>query len=211
MPRAGPGQGHGRIRCPLRGGATGKTPYQDLQRLPCLCGRQTRQSLHHAKQCHGATAPRYWLSPKSRGCTHETFFCFPSGGSARAKDTAPASGLDREVLPVGRVGNKARERALLRTLYIMGKRKETEDMANTFSIKKTKRERRMTYSGDLKEVIKRAKKELKEKQESPKRQYLEWKYKEAKKEHERWEERIKDLRDFISIAEERVEKEEKSQ
>ena len=78
-------------------------------------------------------------------------------------------------------------------------------MANSFSIRKTKTERRMTYSGDLKEVIKKAKKELYEKENSPKRQYLKWKYEDAKKENERWEERIKDLRDFIEIAKAHIE------
>lgn len=64
-----------------------------------------------------------------------------------------------------------------------------------------------TYKGNLEEIIKKAKKELSEKENSEKRKYLLWQYQKAKKEHEAFEKRIRDLKSFIPLAEDHLKKE----
>lgn len=80
-----------------------------------------------------------------------------------------------------------------------------------FSIKHKKKSTNYTYWGDLKIVIEKAKKELKDKKESNKRIYLLWNYEKAKKEHEKWEKRIIDLEEFIELAENELRKNEKKE
>lgn len=80
-------------------------------------------------------------------------------------------------------------------------------MKNTFRIKKTKNKRTMSFTGDLEEVIKKVKKELHRYETDEKRHYLLWKYEEAKREWTKWEERIKDLEDFLQAAKEYQKKE----
>jgi predicted RNase H-like nuclease len=57
-----------------------------------------------------------------------------------------------------------------------------------------------TFSGDLQEVLKKAKKELKEKGESQERVFLQWQKDKAVKACDNYERRIADLQDFIPLA-----------
>lgn len=67
---------------------------------------------------------------------------------------------------------------------------------------------RVTYSfsGDLEECIKKAQKELQQKEDSEERTFLRWQHERAKKAHETYERRISDLRGFIELGKEELEK-----
>ncbi len=83
---------------------------------------------------------------------------------------------------------------------------------SNFSIKHIKNGRRFTYSGDLREAIDKAEKELREKEENfTKRSFLLWTYQRAKKELEAWDRRIDDLHAFIKVAREELSKQEESE
>lgn len=75
-----------------------------------------------------------------------------------------------------------------------------------FSIKKTKSKRTFTYTGDLQKAIEQAEKELAERQGSQERVFLLWQYERAKKAYEKYEERIKDVLDFVGLAKRELEK-----
>ena len=75
-----------------------------------------------------------------------------------------------------------------------------------FSVKKTKNKRTFTYTGDLRKAIEKAEKELAEKESSQERVFLLWQYERAKKAYEKYEERIKDIEDFVDIAKKELEK-----
>lgn len=78
----------------------------------------------------------------------------------------------------------------------------------TFRITHTKTMRKMSYSGDLKEAIRKAETELKKRAESKEEAHLRWQYQKAKKELDTYARRTDDLTDFIRIAKEHLEKEE---
>lgn len=80
-------------------------------------------------------------------------------------------------------------------------------MASSFSIRHTKTQRKMTYTGDLQEAIQKAQKELRQKENDQKRAYLLWHYEQARKELTSWDARIDDLKAFIRCATEQLEKE----
>lgn len=63
-----------------------------------------------------------------------------------------------------------------------------------------------SISGDLEECIKKARKELRQKEDSEERTFLRWQYERAKKAHENYERRIKDLQGFIKLGTEELEK-----
>jgi len=64
-----------------------------------------------------------------------------------------------------------------------------------------------SYSGDLEECINKAKKEANQKRESEERTHIKWEYERAKKQHENYEQKIKDLDDFARLAKKQIEKE----
>ncbi len=80
---------------------------------------------------------------------------------------------------------------------------------STFSIRRTKTQRKMTYTGDLTEAIQKAKQELdkKQKEGAIQRAHLTWAYERAKKELTAWDNRIDDLKTFIRLAEQQLENE----
>lgn len=73
-----------------------------------------------------------------------------------------------------------------------------------FSIRHKKKNgtvtRTFSYSGDLEKCIEDAKKELKNKQNSQERVFLHWQAEKANAALTRYEDRIKDLTDFIGLA-----------
>lgn len=82
-------------------------------------------------------------------------------------------------------------------------------MKGSFSIKHKKSGRSFTYSGDLKAAIDKAEKELSNKlSDTTKRLFLFWTYERAKKELEAWDRRIADLKEFIRLAKNELEKQE---
>lgn len=74
--------------------------------------------------------------------------------------------------------------------------------------KKTKNGTTFTYSGDLKDAIVAAERELSEKANSQKRVFLKWQRDDAVKAQENYEKRIADLKDFIRLAKEELKKSE---
>lgn len=62
------------------------------------------------------------------------------------------------------------------------------------------------YSGDLKETIEKAEKELKEKEGTTQWLFLKWQYDNARKAFEKYNRRLKDLKDFIELAKEELAK-----
>ena len=63
-----------------------------------------------------------------------------------------------------------------------------------------------SFSGDLEECIKKARKELRQKEDSEERTFLRWQHEKAKKAYETYERRIKDLQGFIRLGTEELEK-----
>lgn len=63
-----------------------------------------------------------------------------------------------------------------------------------------------TFSGDLAESIQKARKELRQKEESEERNFLKWQYEKAKKAYETYELRIDDLQGFIRLGTEELER-----
>lgn len=63
-----------------------------------------------------------------------------------------------------------------------------------------------TYRGDLQECIDKAEKELETKQGSQERVFLMWQYERAKKALDTYNRRIEDLKDFIPLAKEELER-----
>ena len=66
------------------------------------------------------------------------------------------------------------------------------------------------FSGDLREAIEKAEKELKEKDGTERHTFLKWQYDNAKKALETYNRRLKDLHDFIRLGKEELEKKEKA-
>lgn len=64
------------------------------------------------------------------------------------------------------------------------------------------------YSGDLKETIEKAEKELKEKEGTTQWLFLKWQYDNARKAFEKYNRRLEDLKDFIKLAKEELAKRE---
>lgn len=67
------------------------------------------------------------------------------------------------------------------------------------------------YSGDLKETIEKAEKELKEKDGTTQWLFLKWQYDNARKAFEKYNRRLEDLKDFIKLAKEELAKERRQQ
>lgn len=67
------------------------------------------------------------------------------------------------------------------------------------------------FSGDLRECISKAEKELKEKQESQERVFLRWQRDKAVKAFDAYEKRIGDLKDFIPLAKNEIAKKEQEE
>lgn len=65
-----------------------------------------------------------------------------------------------------------------------------------------------TFSGDLAESIQKARKELRQKEESEERNFLKWQHEKAKKAYETYERRIDDLQRFIRVGTEELERRE---
>lgn len=63
-----------------------------------------------------------------------------------------------------------------------------------------------TFSGGLAESIQKARKELRQKEESEDRKFLKWQHEKAKKAHETYERRIDDLQGFIKLGTEELER-----
>ena len=66
------------------------------------------------------------------------------------------------------------------------------------------------YSGDLKETIEKAEKELKEKEGTTQWLFLKWQYDNARKAFENYNRRLEDLKDFIKLAKEELAKREEA-
>lgn len=62
------------------------------------------------------------------------------------------------------------------------------------------------FTGDLKEAIEKAEKELKEKEGTTQWLFLKWQYDNAKKALDSYNRRVKDLKDFIRLGNEELEK-----
>lgn len=62
------------------------------------------------------------------------------------------------------------------------------------------------FTGGLSDAVKAAERELREKENSQKRVFLKWQRDNAVKAYENYEKRIDDLRDFIPLAKEELEK-----
>lgn len=62
------------------------------------------------------------------------------------------------------------------------------------------------FTGDLKEAVEKAEKELKEKDGTTQWLFLKWQYDNAKKELDSYNRRLSDLRDFIRLGKEELEK-----
>lgn len=67
------------------------------------------------------------------------------------------------------------------------------------------------YTGDLKEAIEKAEKELKEKDGTTQYVFLKWQYDNAKKALDAYNRRVDDLRKFIRLAKEELEKSKKEE
>ena len=67
------------------------------------------------------------------------------------------------------------------------------------------------YSGDLEKAVEKAEKELKEKDGTERHAFLKWQYDNAKKALETYNRRLEDLRDFIRLGKEELEKKEKEE
>lgn len=67
------------------------------------------------------------------------------------------------------------------------------------------------YSGDLEKAVEKAEKELKEKEGTERHTFLKWQYDNAKKALETYNRRLEDLRDFIRLGKEELEKKEKEE
>ena len=65
-------------------------------------------------------------------------------------------------------------------------------------------------SGDLKETIEKAEKELKEKEGTTQWLFLKWQYDNARKAFEKYNRRLEDLKDFIKLAKEELAKREEA-
>lgn len=72
--------------------------------------------------------------------------------------------------------------------------------------KHTKKGTSFTYRGDLQECIEKAEKELREKENSTQWLFLKWQYDNAKKALDTYNRRVRDLKDFIRLAKEELEK-----
>jgi hypothetical protein len=66
------------------------------------------------------------------------------------------------------------------------------------------------YSGDLKETIEKAEKELKEKEGTTQWLFLKWQYDNVRKAFEKYNRRLEDLKDFIKLAKEELAKREEA-
>ena len=73
-------------------------------------------------------------------------------------------------------------------------------------VKRTKNNKVFSYSGDLKEEIKKAKAEYEKKKDAQETMFLLWQFQKAKKAHEAYEQRIADLKSFIELAEAEMKK-----
>lgn len=62
------------------------------------------------------------------------------------------------------------------------------------------------FTGDLKEAVEKAEKELKEKDGTTQWIFLKWQYDNAKKALDTYNRRLSDLRDFIRLGKEELEK-----
>lgn len=71
-----------------------------------------------------------------------------------------------------------------------------------------KNETTFKFSGDLKEAIEKAEKELKEKEGTTQWLFLKWQYDNAKKALGSYNRRVGDLKDFIRLGKEELEKRE---
>lgn len=63
-----------------------------------------------------------------------------------------------------------------------------------------------TFSGDLADSIQKARKELRQKEDSEERSFLKWQHERAKKAYETYERRIDDLKGFIRLGTEELER-----
>lgn len=77
-----------------------------------------------------------------------------------------------------------------------------------FTAKHKKNRVSYTYSGDLRECIAKAEKELETKQGSQESMFLLWQYQKAKKALDTYNRRLEDLKGFISTAKAEVERKE---
>lgn len=71
-------------------------------------------------------------------------------------------------------------------------------------IKRTKKTTKFCFSGSLENEIKKAKVEYEKKKDAQERVFLSWQFQKAKKAYETYERRLKDLNDFIRLAEEEL-------
>lgn len=67
------------------------------------------------------------------------------------------------------------------------------------------------FTGDLKESIEKAEKELQEKRGSQQRVFLQWQRDNAVKAYESYERRIVDLQDFVKLGKEELKKRQEGQ
>lgn len=75
-------------------------------------------------------------------------------------------------------------------------------------VKKKKDQKIYSYSGDLREEVKKAKEEYEKKKTAQERTFLLWQYQKAEKAYKAYENRIADLKGFIELAEAELGKQE---
>lgn len=77
------------------------------------------------------------------------------------------------------------------------------------TVKRDKKNARVTYQfkGNLRDALEKSEVELERKRKSKDREFLKWQYEKAKKAYEAYERRIEDLKGFIELAKEEIDKE----
>lgn len=77
--------------------------------------------------------------------------------------------------------------------------------------KRTKDKKTYMYTGSLEAAVENSKEELRKKRESQERVFLKWQYDKAKKAYEAYERRITDLKNFIELGEEEIQKQKEAE
>ena len=77
------------------------------------------------------------------------------------------------------------------------------------TVKRDKKNNRVTYrfKHSLRDALENSEQELERKSKSKDREFLKWQYEKAKKAYEAYERRIEDLKGFIELAKEEIDKE----
>lgn len=77
------------------------------------------------------------------------------------------------------------------------------------TVKRDRKNAKVTYQfkNSLRDALEKSEEELERKCKSKDREFLKWQYEKSKRAYEAYERRIEDLRDFIELAKEEIDKE----